>query len=233
MAVDVILPNESICLINVYHNVPEKGHALHALLDTDIDDTIPTLMFGDFNTHSLLWSLPSTTLSPWASALEIWFTNQGLHLLNPPDIPTWRSRDNQRPSILDLALCNDAALFSDQFLPILISFEDSLGSDHAAITTSWIPTYVLPNTEESDMVGFSIVDKLRETWCKEFLKLHPPPITDISSLEAAATALHEDIDRASTSVFRWKKAPDPRGVRWWNQECSAALTIVLTSHGAE
>jgi len=181
MAIDIILPQESIRLINVYHCVPENGHGLHALINSDIDDTIPTLIFGDFNTHSLMWSLPGATLSPWASPLEIWFANQGLSILNPPNVPTWRGRNNQKPSIIDLALCNDAVLFSDQVFPILISFDDSLGSDHAAMTTSWIPSHTLPTPEETEMVGFSIVDEFKDSWSKGFSKLPTPQITDITS----------------------------------------------------
>jgi hypothetical protein len=31
---------------------------------------LPTFIAGDFNTHSCLWSLPSTQPSPWAQDVE-------------------------------------------------------------------------------------------------------------------------------------------------------------------
>ena len=59
----------AIHMINVYHEVPQRGHALHHLMAHEIDDQKPTLLIGDFNTHSPRWSMPGKTLSSWASQL--------------------------------------------------------------------------------------------------------------------------------------------------------------------
>jgi hypothetical protein len=60
MVLDIIDDNNTtLHLVNVYHQVPDWGHDLHALLSANIDDLIPTAILGDFNTHSLRWSLPN------------------------------------------------------------------------------------------------------------------------------------------------------------------------------
>ena len=41
-------------LISLYHAVPPLGHDLQHLLDYDLDELTPTLLIGDFNTHSPL-----------------------------------------------------------------------------------------------------------------------------------------------------------------------------------
>jgi hypothetical protein len=49
-----IVDNTSITLhiVNVYHARPATGHDLHHILQHEPDDTIPTALIGDFNTHS-------------------------------------------------------------------------------------------------------------------------------------------------------------------------------------
>src|SRR6266581_27614 len=228
---DLIFPTETLRLVNVYHQVPERGHALHHLLSNHFDDTVPTLIMGDFNTHSVRWSLPSATISSWARDLEDWFSDQGLNVINTPRVATWQGRDDQHPSVLDFALLNDVALFNDQFSSLTVSFTDSLGSDHAALNTSWIPVTAIPPTSPSPLPGFKILDELRGSWTRRFGLSPAPLITDIPSLEGAAKQLHADIDEASRSLFEPRQTPDPRGVRWWNTECSAALTALTSAVG--
>ena len=43
-------------IINIYHTVPQWGHGLHYLLTHTLDETTPTLLMGDLNTHDLWWS---------------------------------------------------------------------------------------------------------------------------------------------------------------------------------
>jgi hypothetical protein len=72
---NVITSNETLRLVNIYHQVPHKGggHALPHLLSSKLDHLVPTLCMGDFNTHSLAWSLDHSTPSPWESNLVKWF----------------------------------------------------------------------------------------------------------------------------------------------------------------
>jgi len=50
-------------IVNIYHTIPQQGHGLHHLLTHTLDETIPTLLTGDFNTHNPQWSRPTQTLS--------------------------------------------------------------------------------------------------------------------------------------------------------------------------
>ena len=59
-----VLDNTLITLqiINVYHARPTSGHDLHNILRHEPDDTVPTTLVSDFNTHSPLWSLQAVPL---------------------------------------------------------------------------------------------------------------------------------------------------------------------------
>ena len=97
MVIDFAFKEELLCIINVYHRVPPSSPSHHNLLhlfSSSIDPLIPTLLLGDFNIHSHIWSFPYSTISPWASELIDWFDDQGLELLNPPCVATWESGCN-------------------------------------------------------------------------------------------------------------------------------------------
>jgi len=92
MVLDFTFEEEVLCIINIYHRTHDQPHhnLLH-LLSNELDPLIPTLLTGDFNTHSPVWSFLYSTVSPWASDLVDWFDDQGLELLNPPCVATWDS----------------------------------------------------------------------------------------------------------------------------------------------
>jgi len=49
---DVMDANDmTLQIINMYHAVPKQGHSLHYLLSYTLDETIPTLLVSDLNTH--------------------------------------------------------------------------------------------------------------------------------------------------------------------------------------
>jgi len=224
-----------LCLLNVYHRVLDEPHSHNLLhiLSNDLDPIIPTLVLGDFNTHSHIWSFPYSTVSPWATELVDWFDNQGLELLNPPRVATWESgRDDRHPSVLDLALLNEAVAISGQISDLHISFQKSLSSDHAALCLLWYPAESIAIAPPPTLTGFAVDDLYMDSWLKIFGPLPSPAITDIPTLDAAARQLHEDINHTSSRVFSHRKAPDPRGVHWWNPDCDTALSGVYASSSA-
>ena len=75
--------------INFYHDVDDPT-ILPTLLALDLDPTIPTLLIGDFNTHSLSWSPLGWTKSHWADRVEEYLATQTYSLLSVPRIPTHR-----------------------------------------------------------------------------------------------------------------------------------------------
>jgi len=220
-------------LVNIYHHCPKKGHGLSHLFTHPLDPSLPTLVVGDFNTHSSTWSSPGATVSSWATPLEEWFEDSDLTLANPAGLATRKGnpKHNERDSVLDLVLINDTAIATGRFSPITISFEDSIGSDHAALHIYWSPP--LPPAMYSPQIlpGFKLDDTLADTWKKEFAKLPTPSITSLPSLIAVADALDADIYSVSGSLFKRRTTPDYRGLRWWNLHCEAALTAVTSSQG--
>ena len=229
LIVDLSFDDDVLRLITIYHTVPKKGHGLGQLLSLELDPLVPTLIAGDFNTHGPAWSLPGATLSPWAHALEGWFDDNELSLCNPHGIATWLGREDQRPSVLDLLLLNPIASSSDQFSDTSVSFELSLGSDHAALSVLWTLLHALPPLPRSTLPGFAIEDDLQEQWCNAFATIPNPVISSPSSLAIAADCLISDINDTSAALFEPRKTPDPRGTCWWSAACSAALATVQSA----
>ena len=237
MVVDFAFEEELLRIINVYHRVPPSPPSHHNLLhlfSSSIDPLIPTLLLGDFNTHSHIWSFPYSTISPWASELVDWFDDQGLELLNPPRVATWESgRNDRHPSVLDLALINEAAAISGQISDLQILFDESISSDHAALRLLWYPAEAIALAPPPELSGFVIDELLRNAWVKIFHSCPSTPISDATSLDLAAQQLHADMDHASAENFKPRHAPDPRGVRWWNPDCDIALHSVHASRGTQ
>ena len=117
-------------LINFYNDVGNKS-ALKALLKLDLEPTIPTLVMGDFNTHSRSWSPDRITPSTWANDVEDWAVGNLLILANEPKEITRRGASHEWSSILDLTWYNDATVENTTFLDWTLDWEGSLGSDHA------------------------------------------------------------------------------------------------------
>ena len=81
--VDVISDNQTVRIVNFYNDVRDPS-ARQALFGLDLHEPhIPTVVCGDFYTHSPSWSLPGATPSPWARDLEDWAATQLLQLANP------------------------------------------------------------------------------------------------------------------------------------------------------
>ena len=154
------------------------------------------------------------------------FESNELLLCNPLGVPTWLGRKDQHPSVLNLSLLNAPAIASNQFSDTSVSFEQSLGSDHAALSLLWTLLHALPPLPRLTLPGFAIEDDLKESWCKAFKAIPGPIISSPSSLAIAATWLLSDITDTCASLFELQKTADPHGIRWWNATCSAALTAV-------
>ena len=236
MVIDFAFEDKLLCIFNVYHRVPTSSPTRHNLLhlfSSSIDPLIPTLILGDFNTHSHIWSFPYSTISPWASELVDWFDDQGLELLNPPCVATWESgRDDRHPSVLDLALINEAVAISRQISNLQISFDESISLDHAALRLLWYPAEAIALAPPPELSGFVVDELLCDSWTKIFGLCPTIPISDVESLDLAARQLHSDMDHALAENFKPRRAPDPRGIRWWNPNCDIALYGVHASRGA-
>jgi hypothetical protein len=106
----------------------------------------------------------------------------GLTLLNPPGVATWVSaRDDTRPSILDLALANEAAAYSNQLSKLDVSMADSLGSDHAMLTLHVYPLDSLALIPPLQPKGYQVDTERQAAWTCAFQHL-ALPVSLIGSL---------------------------------------------------
>jgi hypothetical protein len=242
-------------LFNVYHAVPLRGHGLDRLFNSDIPDDTSTLLIGDFNTHSPRWSLPGKTPSSWATRFTDWMDDNGLDCLNPLHVPTWKStREDLQPSVIDLALANNHAVFSGQLGSPEISFEDSLGSDHATLTIPIYPLHSVALVPPPQPAGYRAEDDSKEDWMKEFDMLLPsgPPYapshcTELHDQESTSSrrsaiavtvqtslkAFDDAIQEACHRTLKPKRVLDPKGARWWNDACSMAHTSARSAAAGE
>ena len=84
---DICIGQERWRVVNFYNDV-EDPTVMKALRKLHLGDEIPTLLVGDFNTHSHTWSPLGLTLSTWANTLEEWAAANTLKLLTIPGTPT-------------------------------------------------------------------------------------------------------------------------------------------------
>jgi hypothetical protein len=230
LILDIILPSETLSLVTYYHLILDgPGHGLTNLLGWSPDDNILTVLCGDLNTHSLSWSLPHATTSPWAATLEDWFEAAGFTLTSCLQIPTWHGTSDQADSVLDLVLVNAFADTSGALSCLSTSFVESLGSNHALIHFTWSLTASLPTEGPPRPPSFTVDNNLRPSWTAAFARLPSPCLRLRSDVLIAATALLSDIVATSASLFLWRSGcPDPHGAPWWNSACSATLLALQT-----
>jgi hypothetical protein len=186
----------------------------------------------------------------WASTFTDWLETNGLHCLNPRHITTWMPPNNtQQALVLDLVFANDATYLSAQLGEVDISFDHSLGSDHAAITIHIYPLNSLTLIPPPAPASYRAEDEHKDAWMKEFVMLLPPCLPyapEHCTLPLVPTWDHEDqgdmvhaslkpfdnaIKEASCHTLPPKQILDPKGARWWNDACSVAHTLARTATG--
>ena len=142
LTMDIHSDHETFRVYNIYHdactndnpdgsqtNQATQQQSLADILDIDINLHTPTIISGDFNTHSRKWSPPGIWQSPWALDIKEWAVSQTLELTSPPGTPTRKGDRRQKDSTLDLIWISKAATLDDTFQDIKVDFSTSLGSD--------------------------------------------------------------------------------------------------------
>jgi endonuclease/exonuclease/phosphatase family metal-dependent hydrolase len=129
---DLIFEKEQWRVINFYHDIRDNT-CLQKLLEIDIDAIIPTLVIGDFNTHSQEWSPSDIPKSCWAGRLEEWAARNLLTLANNPGEITRKGAEHERDSVIDLAWYNEAAIQKATFTGLAVDWKGNLASDHAML----------------------------------------------------------------------------------------------------
>jgi hypothetical protein len=159
LIVDLRVGCELWQVVNFYNDVKDPM-VLQALWDLDLSTNIPTLLVGDFNTHSLLWSPPGWAASPRVDWLEWWVATNTLELLTILGVPTRRGQEaqNQWDSTLDLVWRNFAAQVKETFQGASIDWPGSMGLDHTLIQILVSTPYHIrrPRTECSNCFNIDI-----------------------------------------------------------------------------
>jgi len=76
MVVNIVEDDQVVLSIyNMYHTAPAWGHGLCNLPRHNLDDLTPTIVMGDFNTHSRRWSFADQPASSWSQHLTDWFNH--------------------------------------------------------------------------------------------------------------------------------------------------------------
>jgi Endonuclease-reverse transcriptase len=218
----------NLILINFYHHVRRHQGNLSRLLEFTPDPSTPILLAGDFNTHSDTWSPGGKRPSPWAPALEHWLDVSGF-ISTVPDRSISRRSSTSLPSLIDFIFVNEAFLEIPSFpATCSVSFGDSLGSDHAALSVA-IPFSTIPPRLHRPP-GWKIDPGLKDEWIARFKALPIPDITDVPTLLAAGQELLTRITNISDSLFQKRSTPRSTDLPWWNRECSLACATLKQCH---
>jgi hypothetical protein len=163
-------------VINFYNDT-EDPTTLNTLLDLDLDTTIPTLIMGNFNLHSLSWSPGGWQTSRHSNRLEEWMATQTFDLLTKPCIPTHMGEGGAHNSTINLVWRNMAAQIQGTFVGAEVNFGDLVRSDHALIRTIASTPVPLHRVKMDHMERFNMdidVDAWEE-WDR-ILRFHLPPL---------------------------------------------------------
>jgi hypothetical protein len=150
-------------------------------------------------------------------------------------------------SVLDLIFANDATYLSAQLGKVDISFEHSLGSDHATVTIHIYPLDSLTLIPPPTLTGYHAEDEHKDAWMKEFAMLLPPclpyapehctmPLVSTWDHDNRGDLVHaslkpfdDTILEASRRTLPPKRILDPNGACWWNDAYSMAHMLARTA----
>jgi hypothetical protein len=234
---DTILDSEQRRAYDFYHDTRDNS-SLNALLAADISATTPTLVMGDFNTHSPSWSLPDIPRLHWAGRVEEWAATNLLSLANNPGETARRRVEHERDSVVDLAWYNRASAQRRTFSGLTIDWAGSLGSDHALLGISGRLTEPRPehaHTAEDDL-GTVTDRERREDWIRTFKALpaaQPLPHNPTAEqVETAAAARSDAVQATNEQTFRKRHPFHRRAAPWWNTACAMAVQSIREAQDA-
>ena len=234
-------------VINFYHDTDDPT-SLSTLLSLDLDPTIPTLLIGDFNTHSTAWSPLGWTKSHWADRVEEYLATQTYTLLSVPQIPTRRGEAGARDSTIDLAWVNLAASVVGSFSGVSLSWEGSLGSDHAlmrltAHSTTKVhhpnahhPNAHHPNAHHPTMFDTDLDTEEWDTWRQllhDFLPAADIVLHSTEQIDSCVDDIHYAFHEACSQVMKKKGRQPVCHAKWWTEECASASIALQNASRAD
>jgi hypothetical protein len=233
---DLIFEKEQWRVINFYHDIRDNT-CLQKLLEIDINAIIPTLVIGDFNTHSQEWSPPDIPKSRWAGRLEEWAARNLLTLANNPGEITRKGAEHERDSVIDLAWYNEAAIQKATFTGLAVDWKGNLASDHAMLQINGRTGEESMNQNLETDLGFITDPERSEEWIRNFKErsstFHFQTNPTIEEIEKETETLTKDIHQTNEEVFKRRKPPHPKASPWWNAACSVATQNLRNARTTE
>ena len=221
---DIHTGQECLRVINFYNDVDDAS-SFRALTSLNLDPTIPTILVGDFNTHSHTWSPTGWTPSPRAHTLEEWAAGQTLELQTTRGDITRRGGQGECSSTLDLTWHNFAASLTIDITPPTLDWAASLGSDHARIRTIWILNGTVRPERLQNLSTYKtdLDDDQKKAW-REALQEALPPLPlhfrSTSMLDDFATQTQAAYTKACEERMEHKRPMGAHAHKWWNKECA-------------
>jgi ribonuclease HI len=215
---------------------PADREAVELIIDSQWaatrDDRI---VAGDFNLHHPAWAGEETRAeSQPARDLVNWADAHGLSLASEPGVITRRGNEDHFQSTIDLVWASTDLVGHGRLSEVSASFDDSLGSDHAALSWDWTPTRAEASDTSLDpkVDGYITDPAKKKEWsesCALLLdRVTPPDGTAWSpaALETEAGALIDAMTGASHDTFKPRRHARGEAQKWWNPECTDAVEKV-------
>jgi hypothetical protein len=235
MILDLTFDDTTWRLINFYNDVNDRS-ALNTLLSLDLDPIIPTLVTGDFNTHSRSWSPEGITPSAWAERVEEWAIGNLLVLANEPGVFTRRGANHEHSSTIDLTWFNNAAVEDAVFSNWTLDWAGSLGSDHALTRVEGsLLRHTQPLQEVAEELGYIIDEEKGLEWCQQFKDVLGTPVPlpvkpTTAQVDELASQVHEAMQLVTAASMKPRRPYHPKSTPWWNADC---VEVVASLRAAE
>jgi hypothetical protein len=227
---------------NIYNrgSAPTRRAAVDALIASSWAETPDDhLVSGDFNLHHPMWEgADQRAESQAARDVVDWAESNGLALASTTGVATRRGQDGQRDSTIDLVWSSTEALAWARVSEVEVTFADSVGSDHAALTWTWSPARAdaADKSNNPTATGYVIDLTERDAWsarCAEQLNTTPPAdLASKAGLDREAETLVAAMTSASAAVFKPRRVRKGEIQKWWNANCNHAVQRVKEADSA-
>jgi hypothetical protein len=227
--------------VNIYNrgsSQPRRA-AVDALIGSAWAETPDDhIVAGDFNLHHPMWegadrqaeSQAARDVVDWAESNDMALASTGIH--------TRRGQDGQRDSTIDLVWSSTKALAWARVSEVEVTFDESLGSDHAALAWTWSPnrSEAADKTNDPTATGYVVDPAERDAWsarCAEQLaEAGHADLESKAGLDREAKTLVTAMTSASAAVFKPRHIRKGEIQKWWNANCEHAVQRVKEADSA-
>ena len=150
-----------------------------------------------------MWSLPYSSVSPWAQELKEWLLLQDLVIVNLPLTPTWCNATETQSSAIDLMVVNSAEIAQWELqVSCDVSFADAGNLNHAALLLILPLPLSIPPLPTPPFSGWHVDPLLHDKWIKLFCTYSfPSSCSSCNELLALWQSVCTAIEQVSNSLF--------------------------------